>query len=128
MMSIVKPALFALVCMVTSTAFAQDLSGLWKHSENPVYVEIQFDGDTGTGTVRQNDKRPEAAGKIVFKDLVAEAGTSTSWQGQVYAEKLEAFKDAQLSLPEPDQMQIKVKVGFISRTVKWVRVEALPAS
>jgi hypothetical protein len=37
------------------------------------------------------------------------------------------YKDAEISLSEPDIMQFKVKVGFMSRTIEWMRVDAVPA-
>lgn len=45
-----------------------------------------------------------------------------------HAEKLGEYKDAEITLAEPDLMTIKVKVGFISRTVEWRRVETVPAN
>ena len=65
-------------------------------------------------------------GRILLKDLKAREGEADRWNGQVYAERLEEYKDAEITLPEPDQMQIKVKVGFMSRTVNWTRVSGLP--
>ena len=48
------------------------------------------------------------------------------WRGQVYSERLGEYKDAEVSLSEPDSLEIKVKVGFMSRTVSWVRVDEVP--
>ena len=41
--------------------------------------------------------------------------------------KLGEYKDVEISLPEADQMLIKGRVGFMSRTVEWVRVDEMPA-
>ena len=50
------------------------------------------------------------------------------WRGQVYAERLGEYRDAQFILPQPDELQIKVKVGLIRRTLEWVRVDGVPAA
>lgn len=105
---------------------AADLAGYWKNDDQPAWIEISFENDSGTGTVRRNEKKPEAAGRILLKDLVADENDPGSWRGQVYAERLKEYKDAEISLPDPDTMQIKVKVGFMSRTVSWTRATAIP--
>ena len=106
------------------TVWAGDLSGYWKHESEPGWMEVRFEGEAGSGTVVRNDVYPERVGRLLLKDLVADGD---GWRGQVYAQKLEEYKDAELSLQEPDRLKIKVKVGFISRTVEWHRIEQLPA-
>jgi hypothetical protein len=107
-------------------AFAGDISGFWKHAEEPGWIEINL--DEGKGTVVRNDKFPERVGREILKELVAEDPEQGPWQGQIYAEKLSEYKDAEITLAEPNRMAIKVKVGFMSRTIEWVRVDAVPAA
>ena len=107
-------------------AFAGDISGFWKHAEEPGWIEINL--DEGKGTVVRNDKFPERVGREILKELVAEDPEQGLWQGQIYAEKLGEYKDAEITLAEPNRMAIKVKVGFMSRTIEWVRVDAVPAA
>jgi hypothetical protein len=45
------------------------------------------------------------------------------WRGQVFAVRLGEFRDAQVRLARADRMEILVKVGFMSRTVTWTRVD-----
>ena len=106
--------------------FAGDISGFWKHAEEPGWIEINL--DEGKGTVVRNDKFPERVGREILKELVAEDSEQGPWKGQIYAEKLGEYKDAEITLAEPDRMAIKVKVGIISRTVEWQRVDAVPAN
>ncbi len=106
-------------------SLAGDISGVWKHADEPGWIEISL--DEGKGTVVRNDKFPERVGREIVKELEADGSKENLWQGQVYAEKLGEYKGAEISLAEPDLMQFKVKVGFISRTIEWVRVDALPA-
>ena len=123
----VRHIVLALVgCLASATLSAADLAGYWQHEEEPAWIEIRFEDGVGTGTVRRNDTYPDRVGRILLRAL--EAGEEAdSWRGQVYAERFEEYKNAEISLPEPDQMQIRVKVGFMSRTITWTRAAALPA-
>ena len=105
-------------------AFAENISGLWKHPEAPAWIEISL--EEGRGTVVRNDKFPERVGREVVKDLKADDTEENLWHGQIYAEKMGEYKEAEISLPEPGQMEFKVKVGFMSRTIEWVRVDEVP--
>ena len=105
-------------------AFAETISGLWKHPEAPAWIEISL--EEGRGTVVRNDKFPERVGREIVKDLKADDTEENLWHGQIYAEKMGEYKEAEISLPEPGQMEFKVKVGFMSRTFEWVRVDEVP--
>ncbi len=120
-----RTVLLLVAMLVAPLAFADKISGFWKHAEEPGWIEIRL--DEGKGTVVRNDEFPERVGREVVKNLEADGSKENLWHGQVYAEKLGEYKDAEISLPEPDRMQFKVKVGFLSRTIDWVRVEAMPA-
>ena len=113
--------LLLLAVLVAPWSLAGDLSGVWQNEDQPAWIEIQFSDGQGTGTVRRNDNKPEAVGRVLIKDLVVEEG-GDSWVGQIYAQRLKEFKDATITLPEPERMQIVVSVGFMRRTVNWIRV------
>lgn len=117
--------LVILGCLSVSAAIASDLAGYWKLAEQPAWIEISFGSGSGRGTVLRNDNKPEAVGRVLLKDVVNDKDNPGSWRGQIYAERLGEYKDAEISLPEPDHMQIKVSVGFMSRTVTWTRSAAL---
>lgn len=122
----VRIILLLMALLAASLASAGDINGYWKHSDEPAWIEISL--DQGTGTVVRNDKYPERVGREILKDLKAGDAQDELWHGQVYAEALGEYKDADISLTEPDRMEFKVKVGFISRTVEWVRVDEVPAA
>ncbi len=111
-------------CLSTSLASADGISGFWKHAEAPAWIEISL--EEGRGTVIRNDKYPERVGRELIKDLQADDSEDMLWRAQVWAERLGEYKDAEISLPEPGQMEIKVKVGFMSRTIGWVRADEIP--
>lgn len=121
----VRIALVLVVLLTPTLVFADDIAGFWKHAEEPGWIEIR--PEEGSGTVVRNDLYPERVGRQLVKDLVADDSREGVWRGQVYAERLGEYKDAEISMPEPDRMQFKVKVGFMSRTIDWVRVDEVPA-
>ena len=127
MMNIRALLTFAAVIMAPIT-IAQELAGFWKHSEEPGWIEITIDQEVGKGVVVRNEIYPERVGREILKDLRADDKQEGLWRGQVFAEKLGEYKDAEISLPEAGQMEIKVKVGFISRSVEWIRVDSVPVN
>ena len=112
--------------LMAPMVMAKDIAGFWKHAEEPGWIEISVEDGVGKGVVVRNDVYPERVGRELLKDLRADANKENLWRGQVYAEKLGEYKDAEISLPESGQMEIKVKVGFMSRTLDWVRVDRVP--
>ncbi len=106
-------------------ALSGDISGFWKHAKGPVWIEIRL--EEGGGTVVRNDKFSDRVGRKILKDLEADKSKQGLWHGLIYAEKLGEYKDVEVSLPEADRMLFKGKVGFMSRTVEWVRVDKIPA-
>lgn len=112
--------------LMASVASAGDIAGLWKHEDEAGWVEIAFVDGVGTGTVVRNDVYPEREGRELLKDLTADESEEAQWRGQVYAEAMGEYKDAEVTLDDAGMMRVKVKVGFISRTIKWVKVDALP--
>ena len=121
----IRSVLAAITIFASPLVLAADISGFWKHAEAPGWIEISL--EEGKGTVVRNDKFPERVGREILKDLAGDDAGQHLWRGQIYAEKLGEYKDAEITLPEPDRMKIKVKVGFMSRTIEWLRVDAVPA-
>lgn len=112
----------------SATLSANELTGIWQNEEQPAWIELQEEAGVVTATVRRNDNKPEAVGRILLKNVVADPDKPGLWQGQIYAERLKEYKDASISLPSPEQLRIDVKVGFFSRSIGWQRVAAVPAA
>ena len=123
--TIIRRGLLLCALLFTPLAVSADISGIWKHAEHAAWIEIRL--EEGSGTVVRNDKFPDRVGRKILKDLAADKSDQGMWHGLIYVEKLGEYKDVEVSLPEADRMLITGKVGFISRTVDWVRVDKIPA-
>lgn len=104
--------------------WAESLDGYWQHEKQPVWIEVR--SEAGVGSVVRNDNRPEAVGFEMLRNLQAESDDGQSWVGEVFAAQLGEYKTAEITLQDPDTMRFKVKVGFMSRTVEWQRVQSVP--
>jgi len=122
----IKTLIALVIALAAPTAFAADIAGIWKHSDEPGWIEIQVNDGVAEGVLVRNDKFPERVGRTILKDLIADDSEDGLWTGQVYAERLGKYKNAKVSLPEPDALRIKVKVGFMRHTVDWLRVDQVP--
>ncbi len=98
------------------------LAGVWKQSGKGIWLEIQFDRAEGTGRVARNDKKPASVGEAVLTELTWNASTGKG-QGLMYAPQTKSRHGATLELPSGKLMTMKVKIGFMSKTVEWLRVE-----
>jgi hypothetical protein len=107
--------------LFSSWALAADIGGLWKHIENPVWIEIRI--DQGDGIVVRNDKFPERVGDVFLKGLKADKTKQGIWYGTVYIHKLAAYKKVEIALTETSAMQITGSVGFFSRSIDWIKVD-----
>jgi uncharacterized protein (DUF2147 family) len=121
-----RALLVLLLSVGTLPAFAEDLDGFWKIDDQPVWMEIHPDGDSSSGTVRRNDRNPEAVGLTLLQALSTVAGETRTWAGQIFAARLGEYRDAEITLAEPERLEITVKAGFRGRTIGWTRVETIP--
>jgi hypothetical protein len=56
-MMMIRCAVVLWAALVAPLASAADISGFWKHADEPGWIEISL--DQGKGTVVRNDKSPE---------------------------------------------------------------------
>ena len=115
-------ATFLLICNVCA---ASDLSGFWQHPKDPVWLDINE--SLGTGIAVRNDDDPSNVGFAVLKEVVA-GPKQGQWSGQVYVPQLGAYKQVTVTLPDANTLKMKVKIGFISRSVEWAKVASVPQS
>ncbi len=116
-----KRALCVVLFLWTPLAFGEDISGVWKSAEAPVWVEISL--AEGRAIVIRNDKHPERVGRTLLRNLKRANAAKLSWQGQLYVEKTGDFIDVDVSLPEVGRMVTTGKLGFFSKSMAWQRAD-----
>ncbi len=120
---IIRRSLFTVALLYSPLAFCADISGTWKHTKNPAWIEIRL--EDSSAIVVRNDKFPERVGREVLKEITISSPQQNLWTGLIYVEKLGDYKSVEISLPEEERMLITGKVGFLSRTAEWVRVKRI---
>lgn len=107
--------------------YANGLEGLWKIDSREAWVEIVTEGSATVGVVRRNEANPDAVGRTILKDLVADDGQEGVWKGQIYAARLGEFRAVEITQVDPSQLRLKIQIGFMSRSILWSRARTLPA-
>ena len=120
MLKSVVTAAFLFVCNICT---ASDLSGFWQHPKDSVWLDVNE--ALGTGIAVRNDDDPSSIGFAVLKGVVA-GPKQGQWSGQVYVPQLGAYKQVIVTLPDANTLKMKVKIGFISRSVEWTKVASVP--
>ena len=125
-----------LICLILSsnTLAASELSatlaGIWKHGEQPVWVQISSQDDVISGIFLRHDLKPELNDQSFIKQFLSDRENPSLWKGLVYAARFNEFKAAEISQDGADVFVLTatVKVGFIKRTVvsTWSRSEGVP--
>ena len=118
-----KPIVVAALSTVCNVSAAGDLNGIWQHPKDPVWLEVNE--AMGTGIAVRNDDDPSSVGFAVLKEVVT-GPKEEQWSGQVYVPQLGDYKRVIVTLPNTRTLKMKVKIGFISRSVEWTRVASVP--
>jgi uncharacterized protein (DUF2147 family) len=114
-----------LVCVLTSNiSLAADISGFWQHPKDPVWIEVS--ASEGVGVALRNDGDPSSVGFEVLKEVTAGAKEDV-WVGEVFVPQLGDYKRVEVTLPNDDTLKMKVKIGFLSRSLEWSRVASVPS-
>ena len=118
-----KPIVAAVLSLVCNVSAASDLNGFWQHPKEPVWLQVNE--AMGTGIAVRNDDDPSSVGFAVLKEVVR-GPKEEQWSGQVYVPQLGDCKRVTVTLPNANSLKMKVKIGFISRSVEWTKVASIP--
>ena len=118
-----RPIVAAVLSFVCNVSAASDLNGFWQHPKEPVWLEVNE--AMGTGIAVRNDDDPSSVGFAVLKEVVR-VPKEEQWSGQVYVPQLGDYKRVTVTLPNANSLKMKVKIGFISRSVEWTKVASVP--
>ncbi len=131
MKTLLKLSIFVTLVLYGGTLAASELSGTWKHDEQPVWVQISNQDDVISGIFLRHDVKPELNGKAFIKQFSLDPKDPSQLKGLVYAARLKEFKAAEITQENVDAftLTVRVKMGFIKRTVisNWSRSEDVPS-
>ncbi|MBT6181883.1 MAG: DUF2147 domain-containing protein [Halieaceae bacterium] len=117
-------AIFPLTLLLgSSLCSAEGISGFWQHPKDPVWIEVT--SAAGNGLAVRNDNDPSSIGFAVLKEVTV-GEQKGRWTGQVFVPQLGSYKRVELSLPTADTLKMKVKIGFLTRSLEWARVSEVP--
>ena len=130
-MHIQKPKLvmlgFLFLLLGAASSFADvtldtsKLEGQWKMSDKPIWVDINFTEEVGQGQIIRHENDPSAVGKLLLSNIVKDSDKNF-WDGFIYVPQLSRIHPMKLSHIDSQEINIKVKVGFIKKTVILYRV------
>ncbi|CAM1354251.1 DUF2147 domain-containing protein [Tenacibaculum insulae] len=109
-----------LITICSIAGYAQSNAGLageYIVGEQNTIVKIEQQDAVYSGTIMSSDNSKVKIGKLMVKDLEQTRG---KWKGKVYAPKRKEWYDAEFILKE-NTLDIKIKVGFFSKTIEWLR-------
>lgn len=94
-----------LVFSVNSFAEVQ-IDGVWKHTQKPAWLEIKFESDIGTLTVKRHENNVKAAGLNVIKAIKPSLKQSSQWDGQMYSAAANGYVGVTLFLISPTTLVV----------------------
>ena len=130
-----KPVLLISLILYSITSAASEpsvtLAGIWKHDEQPVWVQISKQEDVVSGVFLRHDIKPELNGEPFIKQFSPDQSNASLWNGLVYATRLKEFKSAKIIQDSADAftLTVRVKMGFVKRKVvsNWSRSKSVSA-
>ena len=106
------------ISLISLNSFAQaDIAGKWVVGKQNTVVKIEQNDGIYSGIIISSDNSKAEIGKLMVKDLREKNG---KWKGKTYSPKRKEWYDAAF-IPKNNSLDIKIKVGFFSKTIEWVR-------
>ena len=121
-MFVILTLMIAIKDVVADEGFnSLDFEGKWKLSDKPVWIDIDFVENLGAGKIYRHDEKASAVGQLLLSEITLDVGQS-SGLGFIYVPQLGRNHPMKLKLSSPNSIEVKVKVGFIRKTVTLLRV------
>lgn len=96
---------------------AEDISGVWQTGKHNTLIEIDTGKAPIMGTVVSTDAPDGEVGKVIVSEFEENEG---SWRVTIYSPERDKHYPAEI-YAKADVLHIKVKVGFFSREIEWLR-------
>jgi uncharacterized protein (DUF2147 family) len=110
-----------LMTIFSITNYAQspsDVAGEYIVGKQNTLVKIEQQEGIYIGEIISSDNPNAKIGKLMVKDLKQDK--KGNWKGKLYAPKRKEWYDAEF-IPKENTLDIKIKVGFFSKTIEWLR-------
>ena len=109
---------FMTLFSITNYAQSQsEVAGDWVVGKQNTVIKIEQNDGIYCGTIISSDNPKAEIGKLMVKDLKLKKG---KWKGKTYSPKPKEWYDAEF-IPKENTLDVKIKVGFFSKTIEWVR-------
>jgi len=92
---------------LSANSFADtQISGTWKHTLKPAWLEINFESGVGSLTVKRHENNLKAAGLNVIKEIMADTNHVSQWHGQMYSAADNGYVAVTLMLINPTTIAV----------------------
>ena len=108
-MRVWKYILISLVLLSASSFADGRINGIWKHTEKPAWLEINFESGVGSLAVKRHDNNVKAEGLKVIKDIEVDSNQSSQWLGKMYSAAVDGYVDVKLILINSSSIAVFVK-------------------
>ncbi|WP_158797484.1 DUF2147 domain-containing protein [Pedobacter sp. L105] len=111
------------ICLFTCafSSFNPDaILGSWKNEPGDRSMEIYKKENRYYGEITSSkDEHKIKTGTMILRDFVA---TKYGYTGKFYIPSTDKEEDAELLIQDKDTINIKVTIGFVSQSRKWIRI------
>ena len=92
---------------LSANSFAEvQITGIWKHTQKPAWLEIKFESGVGSLAVKRHEDNVKAAGFNVIKEIKPDTTRSAQWDGQMYSAPENGYVDVTLVLINPTTIAV----------------------
>ena len=113
-----KIFLIMTISLFSLSSFAQsDVAGKWTFGKQNTIVEIKQNNGVYKGKLIASDNPKAKKGTVIVKNLKKING---KWKGKIFAPRRNDWYNAEFT-PKGKTMDVKIKAGFISKTIKWTK-------
>ena len=90
---------FAIVGIVGGCAsHASSIAGVWKHTQKPAWIGIQFDDGVGSAWIARHDENEDALGLGLLSRIEADEVNPNLWRAEIYSAEDDGYIAAVLVL------------------------------
>ncbi|KXX69524.1 hypothetical protein AVL50_15750 [Flammeovirga sp. SJP92] len=100
------------------TVYAQyPIEGKWDTKNHGTILSISKNKEIYEGFIKSTGSKKAVEGKQMIRNIQP---TKNGFEGEIYSIKQDKWLDAEF-YPKEEIMEVKVSVGFLSKTVEWER-------